>query len=130
MNVAELKERGTGVSGGGGEGRETGEETVVRDGVAYRWALMPLSVAGQGHSQNHGQSGFVQDSGDIQMTERRRDVEEGNPVTGPSHSTPESEGLVIGRAATPLRESFERGARHGGARSEEDGGDEIHVVRR
>ncbi|EIM85203.1 uncharacterized protein STEHIDRAFT_169244 [Stereum hirsutum FP-91666 SS1] len=105
VNIAELREHsgGGGVGGGmgAGAGREVVEgETVLRDGVAYRWALVPTAgVVGQGQ----GGGG----SEDMQMAERRRDRDMGElqpqTVAGPQ----EAEGLVIGRAATPLRETFE-----------------------
>lgn len=105
VDIAELREGdgdrlglGMGMGGDRGRGMEEGE-MVVRDGVAYRWALMPVgNVAGE--SQGHE---------NMQMAERgrSRDIEEVQPVAGPSGPAHEAQGPVVGRAATPLREDFQ-----------------------
>lgn len=128
VNIAELRGRdggrlGLGMGRGGSRGMEEGE-TVVRDGVAYRWALMPIGVAGEGQGHEN-----------VQMAEWRRDreIEEVQPVAGPSGLAHEVQGLVVGRAATPLRDDFEDHDARGMGVNVENGVDSaagIAVVRR
>lgn len=96
VNIVELREREQGVPDVGGRLGEG--ETVVRDGVAYRWALMPVGEAG---GASHG--GTVGE--DVQTVEWRRDEDVAHGASG---SAQEVEGLVIGRAATPVRENLDR----------------------